>query len=206
MSRRRLAVTAVAALVVLLASIAVGRSFISSPPTTTARDQPPATAPAPAASQAPLPEGFVSFNESELGFSVASPCTWKRLASTDEEVRLLVADGTKVSLLVRVAPVGLTVTEDTLGLVRDLTDSLVRANPSVKLLSEPQPIALDDAPGYRYLYTFGAGGGRRGAHLHFLVFRRKRLIQLVFQVPGVRALEREADLLDRIAGTFVAAP
>ncbi len=197
MSRRRLAVTAVAALVVLLASIAVGRSFVSSPPTaTTARDQPPETAPAPAASQAPLPEGFVSFNESELGFSVAYPGTWKRLASTDE----------KVSLLVRVAPVGLTVTEDTLGIVRDLTDSLVRANPSVKLLSEPQPIALDDAPGYRYLYTFDAGDGRRGAHLHFLVFRRKRLIQLVFQVPGVRALEREADLLDRIAGTFVAAP
>jgi len=196
-SRRRLAVTAVAALVVLLASIAVGRSFVSSPPTaTTARDQPPETAPAPAASQAPLPEGFVSFNESELGFSVAYPGTWKRLASTDE----------KVSLLVRVAPVGLTVTEDTLGIVRDLTDSLVRANPSVKLLSEPQPIALDDAPGYRYLYTFDAGDGRRGAHLHFLVFRRKRLIQLVFQVPGVRALEREADLLDRIAGTFVAAP
>lgn len=207
-----------AALAVLVASIAAGSSLISKPPsiTTHARDKRGATGatvtPTPAVSPPPRPAptrpaGFVTFDDPKAGFSIAYPSTWKRLNAPDKEIRLLIADGTRASLLIRVAPVGLTVTRGTLGIVRKLTDSLVFADRSVKLLSQPEAITLDGLPGYRYLYTFGAGSARRrGAHVHYFVFRDKRLITLVFQVPGVGALKRDLGTLDRLVGTFHVAP
>jgi hypothetical protein len=201
-SRRRLALTGLAGLIALVASIAVGSSVISSPSTTPPKQR-TATGPAPNLSPPALSPGFVIFEDREVGFSIAYPRAWKRLNPSDKGVRLLVADGTKTSLLVRVAPLGLTVTRQTLGIVRDLTDSLVGADRRVKLLSQPQPITLDGLPGYRYLYTYAAGGhGRRGAHVHYFLFPRKQLVTLVLQVPGVRALKRQSALLNRVAGTF----
>lgn len=204
MSRRRLAFTAVAALVLLAVSIAVGSSLISSPSTPARKPPRAAGAPTPAPSSPPTrPAGFVSFNAPESGFSIAYPAGWKRLQSADKQVRLLVADGAAASLLVRVAPLGIEVTTETLPQTRELTDSLVRADRGVELLTQPQPVTLDGLPGYRYLYTYAAGPGRgRGAHVHYFVFQGKQLTTLVFQVPGLGALKRELDALDRIAGTF----
>ncbi len=209
MSRRqRLALTALLALVALGASIAVGSSIISSPSTGPGRKR-PATAGSPApttTAPSPVPKGLVTFRDPEDGFSIVYPKTWTRVQApdpSDKEVRLLVADGTKVSLLIRVAPVDLTVTKQTLGIARGFTDSLVAADRRVKLLSKPEAITLDGLPGYRYAYTFAAGpGGRRGAHVHYFLFSRKRLISLVFQVPGAGALKRDSELLDGVAGTF----
>lgn len=209
MSRRRLALAVAAALVLLAISVAVGSSLVSSP-SSRARKPPPATA-SPAATSTPeasppaRPAGFVSFDAPESGFSIAYPSSWKRLEPSDKEVRLLATNGTKASLLVRVNPVGISVTKETLPLTRELTDSLVRADRRVELLSQPQPITLDGLPGYRYLYTFGAGAGPdgpRGAHVHYFVFQDKRLISIVLQVPGLRALKRNLGALDRIVGTF----
>ena len=52
------------------------------------------------------------------------------------------------------------------------------------------------------MYTYVAKDGTRGAHVHYFVFRNKRLISLVLQVPGIGALKRNSVLLDRVAGTF----
>jgi len=203
--RRRLAFAALAVLVVFTASIALGSSLIS-PPSSATRDgdrAEPESAPSPVTAPQAVPEGLVTFADPRAGFSIAYPRTWERIVPADEEVRLLVADGTRISLLIRVTPVGLTVTRQTLGIARGLTDSLVGADRGVNLLSPPQAITLDGLPGYRYLYTFGAGrDGARGAHMHYFLFRRKRLITLVFQVPGARALKLQSGVLDNIAGTF----
>jgi hypothetical protein len=211
--RRRLALTGLAGLVVLVASIAVGRSIISSPSTTPAPDARTATDTSPSGGESPPSSGlsppslagagFLTFNDRKAGFSIGYPRRWKRLEASDKQVRLLAADGTKTSLLVRVAPVGLTVTRQTLGIVRKLTDSLVSADGRVRLLAQPQQITLDGVPGYRYFYTYGAPrGGKGGAHAHYFLFWRKRLFTLVLQVPGARALNRDSVLLNRVAATF----
>ncbi len=205
MTRRQWAFTGAAVLVALVVSIAIGSSVFPSP-STPERDEPSPTATAapPRATATAVPEGLVTFKDLESGFSIAYPRTWKRLEPVDPEVRLLVADGTnKVSLLIRDTPTGLTVTKDTLGTVRELTDSLVGADQRVTLLSSPEAITLDELPGYRYVYTFGDRNGESGgAHVHYFVFRGKRLISLVFQVPSARALKRGSAVLDRLAGTF----
>ena len=107
-----------------------------------------------------------------------------------------------MSLLVRIAPVGLDVTQSTLPAVRNLTERLVTADSGVKQVSTPDEVSLDGLPGYRYVYTYVAKDGTRGAHVHYFVFRNKRLISLVLQVPGIGALKRDSVLLDRVAGTF----
>jgi len=196
------ALVALAALVVLVASIFLGRSQIS-PPAPVSDEERAAGDARPAPDGSPPPAGLVAFEDSENGFSILYPRSWKRLEAPDEEVRLLVARGDVLSLLVRVAPVGLTVTRDTLGEARGLTDSLIGSDSRVKLLSSPRAITLDGLPGYRYVYTYRSGpDGSRSAHVHYFVFKDKRLISLVFQVSPASALKRASDALDRIAGTF----
>lgn len=206
MTRRRLAVTALVAVVVLVVSVVVGRSAVSTPATTPTGASVPADPGAVTPAAPAVPDGFVTFNDVLNGFSIAYPRTWARLQPKDEGVRLLVADGTRRSLLIRAerSPVDQTVTTQSLGIVRGLTDRLVQADRRVKVLGEPEPITLDGVPGYRYRYTFASGpNGQRGAHVHYFLFRSdRRLITMVFQVPSAAALRRDSGLLDRIAGTF----
>lgn len=193
MSRRRWALIAVVLVAALAASIAAGSSVIDSPPATTTTATPVPTPTAPA-----VPAGFVTFRDEAEGYTIAYPQIWERQTPSDDQVRLLAAEGSAVSMLIRVAPIGLDVTVETLNIARELTDSLVGADRRTKLLSEPEPVTLDGVPAYRYVYSYGKGG----AHIHYFVFLPKRLLTLVFQVPSVRALQRDSDLLDRVAGTF----
>ena len=198
--RSRLVITLVAGIVVLVAATAIGRGIISSPAPT------PRPSPAPSATERPSaptdPSGYVRFSAARAGFSIAYPEDWSRVASGDPEVQLLVAKGRTTSLLVRVAPVGLDVTPKTLPIVRGLTDSLVRADGRVRLLGEPQPLVLDELPGYRYAYTFTTSSGKPGAHLHYFLFKDKRVITLVLQTLPAQRLEQDLPLLERIAQTF----
>jgi PsbP len=200
LSRQRLALIGLAVVVILGGSVALGNSVISSPSTAPKGRATPA--PSPKGSTRAIPARFVTFTDRQAGFSIAYPRGWKRLRPADAGVRLIAADGKRASLLVRIAPVGLDVTQDTLPAVRDLTQRLVTADRGVKRVSTPEQVSLDGLPGYRYVYTFTARDGTRGAHVHYFLFRNKRLISLVFQVPGVRAVKRDSVLLDRVAGTF----
>lgn len=206
LSRQRLALVALVVVVLLVGSVVLGKSVVSSSSTaskgrsTTAG--PTATPTTPKGATPASPAHFVTFRDSQAGFSIAYPRGWRRLRPSDAGIRLIAANGTKMSLLVRIAPVGLNVTQGTLSVVRDLTDRLVTADSGVKQVSTPDQISLDGLPGYRYVYTYVAKDGTRGAHVHYFVFRNKRLISLVLQVPGVRALKRDSVLLDRLAGTF----
>ncbi len=206
MTRQRLVLTALAAVLVFVVAIVLGRSVVSSPSRTPTDASVPTDSTAVAPAAPVVPDGFVTFNDVRNGFSIAYPGTWARLQPKDDAVRLLVAQGTRRSLLIRAerSPVDQTVTTQTLGIVRGLTDRLVQADQRVKVLGEPEPITLDGVPGYRYRYTFASGpNGKRGAHVHYFLFRSdRRLITMVFQVPSAAALRRDSGLLDRIAGTF----
>lgn len=209
-ARSRLAITLVAGIVALVAAVAVGRSIVSSPaPTPRPAPAPSAAAPAPvpvpvAPAPAADPPGYVRFRDARTGFSIAYPKSWSRVASREAAVKLLVAKGRATSLLVRVArsPVTADVTRETLPIVRQLTDSLVRADGRIQSIVEPQPLVLDGLPGYRYVYTFATTSGGSGAHIHYFLFKGKRIITLVLQALPAQRLEQDLPLLKRIVQTF----
>lgn len=210
-ARSRLTITLAAGIVVLIAAAAIGRGIVSPPATKPApATKPPASKPAPSVAAAPStpadPPGFVRFRDVRAGFSIAYPEGWARVASDDPDVQLLVGKGRATSLLVRVArsPLGSDVTAETLPIVRRLTDSLVRADGRVQLLGEPQPLVLDGLPGYRYVYTFATSSGKPGAHLHYFLFKGKRIITLVLQILPAQRLQQELPMLQRVVASFQA--
>ncbi len=199
-TRSRLVLLIAAGVVILLAAAAAGRALVST------SSVPPASTPTPTASPAPPadPPGFVRFasRNAEARFSIAYPESWSPVASEDPQVELLVAEGQAVSLLVRVAPVGLNVTRETLPIARDLTDSLVRADGRVRLRDEPRALVLEGLPGYRYDYTFDTKSGEPGAHVHYFLFKDAQLITLVFQALPAQRIEKLLPVFDQVVTTF----
>ena len=179
-------------MLIAVAAAALGRELIST------EDSPK--------EEARSARGFARFNDSETGFSISYPRSWRRLPSGDEQVRLIVAGGA-ASVLVRTAPLGLTVRPQTLRSAKKLTDRLVRTVRNVKLLRKPQQIQQGGLPGYLYLYTFrDQASGRRGAHAHYFLFRGETMFTLVFQTVPSTAFGGLAPLFDRIANSFRAQP
>ncbi len=187
-NRKLVVVVAVAAVLALLVGAAVGRNLLSSdtPPTDRA--------------------DVVVFKDPVVKVSIAYPGTWDRRSQRagDPDLALLLsAYDSSAGLLMRVSSSGLDapVTEKTLPVVRKLTDGLVSADQRVKQLADPQPVVVGGLPGWRYRYTFAAGGSS-GAHDHYFLFKGERLIQLVFQALPAERLAALAPVFDRIAGTF----
>ncbi len=187
-----MAAAAVAAVVIAAGAAVLGRELISSDP--------------PAKERTRSSGGFVKFADSQTGFSISYPRSWRRLASPDTQVRLIVAGGA-ASVLVRTAPLGLRVRPETLRSAKKLTDRLVRSVRNVKLLRKPQQVQQGGLPGYLYLYTFrDQASGKRGAHAHYFLFRGETMFTLVFQTVPSTAFGGLAPLFDRIASTFRAEP
>ncbi len=206
-TRSPLMLVIAAGVVVLIAAAAVGRAVVSSPAPQASGPAaaPSTTAASPAKAQAePDPSGYVRFRSrnAEVPFSIAYPRSWSRVPSDDPQVELIVAEGRAASMLVRVTPVGLTVTRETLPIVRDLTDRLVRADGRVRLTNQPRPLVLAGLPGYRYDYTFDTATGEPGAHVHYFLFKEGQMITMVFQTLPARRLEKYLPVFDRIVSTF----
>jgi len=155
----------------------------------------------PRAPRAPRVPATVVFHETISDVSLRYPGTWTRRRSTENDVPLVaVAPGGATSLLVRVSATGLeNVTPETLPIVKKFTDPIVKADKTVKLLGPPQAVTLGGLPGYRYRYTYQR---RAGAHDHYFLFKRGRMIALVLQVtPGSRLKAAEPQF-ERLAATF----
>jgi len=211
MTRSRLLIFAIAAAVLVTGAAFGVRELISSPEpsssatSTAVSTATPTSAPGPTRTTvgaATTPSGYVRFTNERAGFSIAYPKAWSRLKSRDPAVELLVAQGRATSLLVRRAPVGLDVTEKTLPVVRDLTDSLVRAGRGVRQIRKPEPLTLGGLPGYRYVYTFESSKTTQGVHVHLFLFKGGQMITLVFQAIPASRLEEVAPLIEKIATTF----
>ena len=207
MSRAKPAIVGAAAVVALILGFFIGGTLLSTDsddtPTLTQATVPAPTTTGTAPAATPpisVPPGFSLFRSQRYGFAIAYPSSWRRIAS--RRVPLLVARGEAASLLVRVTSVGLDVTPETLPEVRELTDSLVRADRRVELLEEPSQVSLGGVPGFRYLYTFEADTGTRGAHVHYFLFHRGRMITLVFQALPAARLDDQAPIFERIAQTL----
>jgi hypothetical protein len=149
------------------------------------------------------PAGFVRFSYPGAGFGLSYPREWTRLTDPDPQVVLLAARQSRYSMQVRVIdlrnPIGIT----QLPAARAVTDRIVAANPTVKLVEGPDRISLGGLPGLFYFYTFtDPATGQLGVHSHFFVFRAARMIALLFQAVPAQAFHAESAVFDRVTGSF----
>jgi hypothetical protein len=176
----------VAAILALVIGVVVGRSII----------------PSASSQRTPAPEP-AEFKDPETGIALTYPGSWRRLQSPDSDVRLLAASGTSTSLLLRVTKSEIAnVKQETLPVVRQFTDPLLAADERAKQLSPPEAISLSGLLGYRYRYTYTGEDGSTGAHVHYFLFKRGRMIQLVFQEVPATSLPKVEPTFERIAATL----
>ena len=186
-NRKWMVAAGVAAILALVIGAAVGRSIIPSD-----AKKRTVTTPKP-----------VRFSDPVVGLSLSYPAGWSRLGSKDPQVRLVAAQSPTTSMSLRVSPSKLAdVTPRTLPVVRQFTDELVAADPRAKVLTPAEPVVLGGLPGYRYSYTYTTSGGTSGAHIHYFLFKHRRLVQLVFQSLPATDLSKDEPVFDRIASTL----
>jgi hypothetical protein len=175
---------ALAAVLALVVGGLVGRSIVPSP-----------------APERPAP---VRFADTVTDVSISYPATWVRRITNDTAVRLVAsAPDASASLSVSVRKSDLeAVTDDTLSIVRPLTDELLRQDKRIGAIGEPVAVKIGGLPGYRYTYTYTKADGSDGAHVHYFLFKGARLIQLVLQAVPASRLQALQPTFDRIAGTF----
>jgi hypothetical protein len=174
-----------AAILALVIGAAVGRSIIPSSP------------------QRAAPPEAAEFADAEAGVALTYPGTWRRLRSDDPEVRLLAAAGPATSLSLRVTKSELAeIKPETLPIVRQLTDPLIAADDRARQLSAPEAVSFGGLLGYRYRYRYTGADGSTGAHVHYFLFKRGKMIQLVFQAVPATALPTVEPTFERIAGTL----
>jgi hypothetical protein len=178
-------VAGLAAILALVIGVAVGRSIIPSAPHRT-----------------PAPEP-AEFSDAETGIALTYPGDWRRLEPSDSQVRLLAASGSSMSLSLRVSKSEIAnVKQETLPVVRQFTDPLLAADERAKQLSTPEAISLGGLLGYRYRYTYRGEDGSTGAHVHYFLFKRDKMIQLVFQAVPATSLPKVEPTFERIASTL----
>lgn len=179
-------VLAVFAVLALVVGGVVGRSIV----------------PTPAEPSRPATERFA---DSLTDVAISYPASWVRRSSSDQGVRILASsrDGSAaVSVSVRKSGLEELVTEENLPVVRPLTDDLVKADNRITALSDPVAVTVGGLPGYRYRYTYRTADKTEGAHIHYFLFRKERLVQIVLQAVPASELPTLQPTFDRIADTF----
>lgn len=184
-------VLALAAVLALIGGGVVGRSIVPSPTTT-----PDRAAPAPTT---------VRFRDTLTDMAIAYPSSWLRRLSKDQEVRILASspDATAgVSVSVRKSGLSEEIDQRNLAVVRPLTDDLVRSDDRITARAEPVPVTVGGLPGYRYRYTYTTADKTEGAHDHYFLFRKGRLVQIVLQAVPSANLKTLQPTFDRIVSSF----
>lgn len=159
--------------------------------------------------------GLVTFTDEESGFSIKYPRSWKRATRPDPEIRFLASNGALDSLLVRVArtpaPFPPDLTGEEAKAVADVV--LKRETFAPERILREQPVNVNGAPGYYYLYTFDEeiktdSGSQtvQGVHAHYLVFQGRRVFALVFQALPTGNFDRLATTFDAMAESFRIVP
>lgn len=182
-------IVGVLALVAVLALVVggeVGRSIVPEP-------------------EAPARPATVRYGDTLTDVAIRYPASWVRRTSRDQRVRILVSSPDNVAAAsVSVRPSGIEepVTQQTLPVVRPLTDDLLREDTRITELTPGEPVTLDGLPGYRYRYNYRTANGTEGAHIHYYLFRDDRLVQLVLQAVPATQLPALQPTFEQIADTF----
>jgi len=165
--------------------------------------RPPTTQAAPTSPT--LSDGaFVTFKDSEAGFSIRYPRGWTRSQAPVAEIRLLVSDGKQFSALVRVTRTDVVTTPANLANVKAVTDGLV--GPGAQILKQ-DPITVNDLIGYRYIYTLtDKDSGLTTAHLHYFLFQGHKMNSIVFEALPSETFPRIEGVFDQMLGSFHSDP
>lgn len=194
----------VVAALALVGGLYLGRN--AAPEVTPGKPDTAAAPPSPtpsAAAPVTVPPGWKTYTDKSFSFSLSYPPDWAVQRSPDEAVRLLATPNGRDSLLVRVIPLQVQLTEEGLAEVRKITDRLVTSQPGVKLVTQPQPLVLDELPGYYYFYRFAdRAGGKTGVHAHYFLFDGENMVIIVFQALPQRSFPELASTFDTIAESF----
>jgi hypothetical protein len=185
-------VLALAAVLALIGGGVVGRSIVPSPATTQQPPPPPAT---------------VRFKDTLTDVAVAYPSSWVRRIAKDQAVRVLASSrdaSAGLSVSVRKSGITAPVTLRNLGVVRSLTDDLLRGDDRITAMADPVAVTVGGLPGYRYRYTYTTADKTEGAHDHYFLFEKGRLVQLVLQAVPSTNLPTLQPTFDRIVGSFQA--
>lgn len=202
LTRGRLLAGAGVVILVALAAMVVGRQLISSSASTPPKPAAPPPRPATAPPKAPVPDGFMRFDDPMRGLSISLPATWHRIPSADAEISLL-ATGDGASMLMRTAPLGIDIGPDDVGPARKITDNLLKAAGKVSIVSGPKRVSVGGLPGYLYLYTYRNAAGQRGGHAHYFLFRSNQtMLIIVFEVAPADRFAALGPLFDTIARTL----
>ena len=157
--------------------------------------------PAPAPADTPVP--LTTYRDTETGFTVEYPRSWRRVDVPVAEYRLAVDGGNNVAFTIRVVPIQTPATAANLQNFKAVTDGLVASNSTVKVLKE-QAISLNGMLGYYYFYTF-TDGAVTAVHAHYFLFSGHKMNVLVFQsLPD--DFEAMAPTFDKIAESFRSDP
>ena len=179
-------VLAVVAVLALVVGGKVGRSIVPEP-------------------EAPARPATVRSGDTLTDVAIHHPATWVRRTSRDQRVRILVSSPDNVaaaSVSVRSSGIEEPVTQQTLPVVRPLTDDLLRADTRITELSEGEPVVIGGLPGYRYRYNYRTANRTEGAHIHYYLFKDDRLVQLVLQAVPATRLPALQPTFEQIASTF----
>lgn len=193
MNRKLMVAGALAAILAIVGGAYVGRNLLFDDSITKTPT---------AEKQKPRRPALVVFHETISDVSLSYPGSWTRREATEDDVPLIaVAPDRTTSLLVRVSVTGLEdVTAETLPIVKEkFTDPLITAVKTVKLVGPAQAVTLGGLLGYRYRYTYRSGAG---AHDHYFLFKRGRMIALVFQATPASRLDNVQAQFDRIVASF----
>jgi hypothetical protein len=172
--------------------ILLGRAFVGGAPGAT---------PAPTPATSPLPSGFVQFRDPEAGFQIAYPGTWRRVESSDPQVRIVATPNGRDSFLVRVIPLPEEIDPNDVAGARDALKELI-AGPGVEILDSTQ-LSLGGVPGWYFLYTFtDAQTDQEGVHSHYFLFNGPRLDIIVFQGLPAGRFGVLAQTFDQIASSY----
>lgn len=142
---------------------------------------------------------FVDYRDPAGRFTFQYPETWEPVESTDLDVTILVGPEGG-SMLIRTVPLENPVDPTNIVDVKAVTDVIVEEAPGIQIIQE-QPVEINGASGYSYVYRF-ADGEQEGVHSHFFLFQGSTLYTIVFQALPTESFDALADDFDRIVQSF----
>jgi len=160
---------------------------------------------APTATTPTLPDGsFVTFKDSEAGFSIRYPRGWTRSQPPVAEIRLQASDGKQYSTRVRVTHTEQATTAANLANLKAVTDGIV--SPGAQILKQ-DPITVNGLIGYRYIYTLtDKDSGLTSAHLHYFLFQGHKMNSIVFEAVPTETFSRIEGIFGQMLESFHSDP
>lgn len=159
-------------------------------------------APANSAAASSPSADFTEFRNDQIGIALSYPSSWAQLRSPDPQVLLVASEGPLGTVQMRALDLPTPVGQAELPAAKQLTDQIVGANTTAKMIVEPKQVQPGGLPGYWYLYTFTDQDGQEGAHSHFFIFKDKTMISLVFETLPAENFKDSAPEFDKIIDSF----